>query len=64
MTDAMSEFWWGDTADIKRMHWMACFCKEMTEVIVLWKLQVPSKVKFFCMEGSAWNSTGIGSSSK
>ena len=32
MTDAMSEFWWGDTEDQKRMHWMAW-----------WRMCIPKK---------------------
>jgi hypothetical protein len=32
MTDAMASFWWGDTEEKKRMHWMAW-----------WKLCVPKK---------------------
>mgnify|MGYP005814967429 FL=1 len=32
MTDAMAEFWWGDTEEIKCMHWMAW-----------WRLCIPKK---------------------
>jgi hypothetical protein len=33
MTDAMASFWWGDTEEKKRKHWMAW-----------WKLCVPKKM--------------------
>lgn len=32
MTDAMSEFWWEDIEDQKRMHWMAW-----------WRMCIPKK---------------------